>query len=239
MPIEAKCPGCDRLLRVADEYAGKQARCPVCNAIYSVPECPVEAALAAAIVAPIDGGEVALEATVMEPEPPSPDLSLWSMKTPEGQTFGPVKRPELDKWVTQGRVTSDCELRADEGAWQTADLVYPVLRMPAGNNLPAGTNSDGGQSPVVSANPSYMAPHRGGVILAVAIMGFISACPILSIMAWVMGNGDLREMREGRMDPQGQGLTFAGYLLGMVLAGVWILVAVIGLFVMLVYVAKG
>ena len=41
MPIEAKCPGCDRLLRVSDEHAGKQARCPVCNTIYSVPELPV------------------------------------------------------------------------------------------------------------------------------------------------------------------------------------------------------
>ena len=37
MPIEALCPGCGRKLRVADEHAGRQARCPMCQAIYTVP----------------------------------------------------------------------------------------------------------------------------------------------------------------------------------------------------------
>lgn len=236
MPIEAKCPGCDRLLRVSDEFAGKQARCPVCNAIYSVPQLPVIAP-EPALVAASGGGDVAPETAVIEAEP-VPDNSVWFMKTPEGQTFGPAKRAELDKWVTEGRVTSDCELRADEGAWQTADLVYPVLRGPGGNNSPAGANPPGGLVTTVGGNPSYLAPHRGGIVLALGLMGFVSGCPILSIMAWVMGNGDLREMREGRMDPEGQGMTQAGYVLGMILSGFWILAAVIGLFVMLVFVAR-
>ena len=71
-----------------------------------------------------------------------------------------------------------------------------------------------------------------------ALMGFVSGCPILSIMAWVMGNGDLREMREGRMDPEGQGLTYAGYVLGMILSFVWVLAAVVGLFIVLVVAAN-
>jgi len=48
-----------------------------------------------------------------------------------------------------------------------------------------------------------LAPHRGSVIL------------VLGIIAWVMGNGDLREMDAGRMDPSGRGLTDAGRILGM------------------------
>lgn len=37
MPIDTKCPGCGRLLRVGDEHAGRQARCPACCTIYVVP----------------------------------------------------------------------------------------------------------------------------------------------------------------------------------------------------------
>ena len=58
-------------------------------------------------------------------------------------------------------------------------------------------------------------PHRGVVILTLGILGFL-VCIICGIIAWVMGNNDLREMRAGRMDPSGQGLTQAGRVCGMV-----------------------
>jgi hypothetical protein len=37
MPIEMGCPGCGQTLRVADEHAGKKARCPACGTIADVP----------------------------------------------------------------------------------------------------------------------------------------------------------------------------------------------------------
>lgn len=37
MPIELKCAGCGQILRVADEHAGKKARCPNCGTITDVP----------------------------------------------------------------------------------------------------------------------------------------------------------------------------------------------------------
>jgi hypothetical protein len=37
MPIELTCDGCGRQLRVPDEHAGKQARCPVCGKILPIP----------------------------------------------------------------------------------------------------------------------------------------------------------------------------------------------------------
>ena len=45
-------------------------------------------------------------------------------------------------------------------------------------------------------------------------------------MAWVMGSHDLAEMRAGRMDRSGEGLTQAGQVLGMILAVLWILLGV-------------
>ncbi len=42
--------------------------------------------------------------------------------------YGPVPRAELDDWVTQGRITADCQLLLD-GAdqWQWATDIYPDL----------------------------------------------------------------------------------------------------------------
>ena len=58
-------------------------------------------------------------------------------------------------------------------------------------------------------------PHRGGVVLALGILGIV-CCFICGIIAWVMGNNDLREMDAGRMDPSGRGLTQAGKICGIV-----------------------
>ena len=41
MPIEFRCTGCQRLLRTADDTAGKQARCPECGAVMVVPGAAV------------------------------------------------------------------------------------------------------------------------------------------------------------------------------------------------------
>ncbi len=60
-----------------------------------------------------------------------------------------------------------------------------------------------------------MRPHRGVMILVFGILGIV-ICGIFGIVAWVMGNGDLRAMREGRMDPTGEGLTKAGKICGII-----------------------
>jgi uncharacterized membrane protein YidH (DUF202 family) len=81
-----------------------------------------------------------------------------------------------------------------------------------------------------------MRPHRGTMILVLGILGLV-LCVICGIIAWVMGNADLREMDAGRMDQTGRGLTQAGKICGMisvilniVAVGIWlVLVVIIGL----------
>jgi hypothetical protein len=46
MPIEMPCNGCGQTLRVADEHAGKMARCPKCGAVVNVPAAGTTAAAA-------------------------------------------------------------------------------------------------------------------------------------------------------------------------------------------------
>ena len=64
-------------------------------------------------------------------------------------------------------------------------------------------------------------PHRGSVILAFGILGFV-VCGLFGVAAWVMGNNDLREMDRGWMDPGGRDLTNTGRILGMVCTGIMI-----------------
>ena len=71
-------------------------------------------------------------------------------------------------------------------------------------------------------------PHRGGIVLALGILGLV-VCVICGIIAWVMGNNDLREMTAGTMDPSGRGMTQAGKICGMVSVILLIVVLIIWL----------
>jgi hypothetical protein len=64
------------------------------------------------------------------------------LKTEDGQTFGPVPKKELDEWLSEGRITAECQLLKD-GAdqWQWASDVYPQLGGEAGGT---DGNSGGG-----------------------------------------------------------------------------------------------
>lgn len=46
MPIELVCSGCGQRLQVREEDAGKQARCPRCQAVSSVPAAPTSGSFA-------------------------------------------------------------------------------------------------------------------------------------------------------------------------------------------------
>ena len=64
-------------------------------------------------------------------------------------------------------------------------------------------------------HPSALAPHRGVLILVLGIVSLLT-CQPLGIAPWIMGNRDLEEIRAGRMAPDGQGLTEAGKILGII-----------------------
>jgi predicted Zn finger-like uncharacterized protein len=65
-------------------------------------------------------------------------------------------------------------------------------------------------------------PHRGVLILVFGIISIV-VCPIFGPIAWVMGNGDLQQIRAGQMDPEGESMTNIGRILGMVGTGLIVL----------------
>ncbi len=80
--------------------------------------------------------------------------------------------------------------------------------------------------------PQQLAPHRGTLVLVLGVLGIV-CCFICGIVAWVLGNTDLREMAAGRMDPEGRGLTQAGKICGIISVGLQIVGLVIWVLMML------
>lgn len=122
------------------------------------------------------------------------------------QKYGPVGQDVLQSWIAQGRVSSQ-DLVWSEGMaqWVSAGSI-PELSF-AVNTAAA--------APGVAQVPGALAPHRGGTVLALGILG-ICVCCICGIIAWTMGNNDLRSMAAGTMDRSGEQLTRAGKICGII-----------------------
>lgn len=236
MAIETNCPGCGRKLRVADEHAGKTARCPVCKTLYTVPQSsgaatPVLPERAAS--APREHAEAA--AIGSESAPSGPQTAKWRLKTENGQVYGPVAKTDLDAWVAQGRVTPNAELQQEGDAfWQRAANLYPELALshaPLDNPF-AEYDMSGGPNPYEASRAygvsteAYRENHRGVLILILGLLTWILGCPILGPVAVVMGLMDLRKMNEGTMDPAGKGMTIAGAVLGGIYTAMMVLIVV-------------
>ena len=216
MAIETICQGCARKLRVADEYAGKKARCPECGMIYTVP---------GAVDATFPTAMRSSSADTVD----SATSGRWQLRIPDGRVYGPVAKSELDQWLREGRITSACHLLRDGSqTWHPADTIYPELATyaagPAVKQPSRGGNPFADESVGQPYAPSYvaqpmhrsrLAPHRGVLILILAILGW-AVCFVFAPFAWAMGSADLRAMRTGSMDPSGMGLTQAGMILGMI-----------------------
>lgn len=57
---------------------------------------------------------------------------------------------------------------------------------------------------------------RGGIILTLGILSVVLFGPLTGIPAWIMGHGDVKEIRAGRIPQSEHGLTTAGMVLGIV-----------------------
>jgi hypothetical protein len=86
------------------------------------------------------------------------------------------------------------------------------------------------------------APDRGGVILALGIVSLVLAffsfmlyiLPIwliplvVGVFGWILGQRDLRAMREGRMDSSNHVMTLVGMILSIVGVGISACIAILG-----------
>jgi hypothetical protein len=73
-------------------------------------------------------------------------------------------------------------------------------------------------------------PHRGTLILVLGILSVVGFGILTGIPAWIMGNSDLKQMRAGIMDPEGESNTNIGRILGMVMTIITLISFVPGCF---------
>ncbi len=144
-PTEISCPHCHRSLRVPEQATGRQIRCPQCQFILTV------------------SGSA---------QPQQPVEQRWSLKTADGQVYGPVTRSELDLWMNEGRVDDSCQLRNEAtGRWVHAGDVYYHFARPA-RPLTSGIYADVPYSHEVSDK------SRLGAVLLGSILPFFGLCGI-------------------------------------------------------------
>jgi hypothetical protein len=83
-----------------------------------------------------------------------------------------------------------------------------------------------------------MQPHRGTLVLVLGILSLVICAP-LGIAAWIMGNGDLKQMDAGTMDPSGRSMTNAGRICGMIACILMVLGIIIFVLVFALGLASG
>lgn len=73
------------------------------------------------------------------------------------------------------------------------------------------------QPPGGTPEQRNLQPHRGPLVLILGILGLVfNVCCIPGILAWIFGASDLKQMKAGTMDREGEGLTKAGYICGII-----------------------
>ena len=158
MPIEITCSGCGKPLRVPDNAGGKRVKCPACQTILSVPG-------AAGAPRSAVGSGMGVAGSGVRPV-------RYHLKTEDGQTFGPVPKHELDVWLSEGRITAECQLLQEGGdQWQWATDLYPQLQGQPAGPAPAAT-FPGGFPDSASDNPfAFAAADHSPVARATGLRG--------------------------------------------------------------------
>ena len=80
-------------------------------------------------------------------------------------------------------------------------------------------------------------PHRGTLILVLGILSLVFCGFFTGIPAWIKGKGDLAKIKDGIMDPEGEGPTKAGMICGMICCIIY--AVLIGLIILLMILGGG
>lgn len=80
------------------------------------------------------------------------------------------------------------------------------------------------------SQPVYHESGRGITVFIFGLLGIVMLGPILGIPAWVMGHNDLKKIRTGIIPQSEEGLTKAGYILGIIATVLWGFLILIVLF---------
>jgi TM2 domain-containing membrane protein YozV/predicted nucleic acid-binding Zn ribbon protein len=165
MPIDITCNDCQESYKVPDNVAGKKIRCPKCNlAVIRVPDAVGVAATGSGLDVAGNSTHGAAAGSTVGADP-FQTSETWQLKTENGDTYGPVDKPELDQWVAEGRVNSRTQLlRSGDSQWQWASIVYPHLAGQQAVSTPVVSHGQPYQHQYVNQQAAYATPQAGGYV---------------------------------------------------------------------------
>ena len=172
---------------------------------------------------PGDGEEVEpVEDSPVEIVERPQEADRFSLKTPDGEVYGPVPRSEMNDWVREGRVSAECSIRVGKsGAWQPAAELYPHLAGPsAATSRPSPFAAPVYSRPVNPHPQPYQRNSNGGVILAFGILGAFFGP--FAVVAWIMAASELNAMSRGEVNRNSEGLVRTGMILGIIFTALWL-----------------
>ncbi len=246
MPIDSICSGCGKMLRVADDFAGRKARCPICGVIYVVGDPGTQAAA-------VDSGnaettyEQPIDSNSLRSAEPLASSESWSspiapapsrineeffVRTPNQSVYGPTDRQTVLDWIAQGRLDDSCHIRqSNSEQW----IGLPAWRFQSKQQDPfANPYSVGAVGPAQNESLAFKpAPNslnqsagyaRSGNGLVVLILGIVSwiLCPtflgalICAIFAIVLGMNELKRVRQGISPASNRTPAMFGLWLGII-----------------------
>lgn len=253
MPIISTCESCGSTLQVDDAFAGLQARCGMCNAIYTVPHKPladpIEDSSAArreslTEIAPIESPGFA-PVVPAEPSFESRRETFW-VKVPDGNVYGPADAATILGWADQGRVNGTCEVNPNGSQLWLNFTVWRLQQSERNASAPtAGASTVGapnlfgdqfGGHPVPANQKPITSSGQGLLILSLGLISWflcptILGAPLCSIITLILASSELRKISEGRA-PRNDRM--------LVLIGMWLAIgnmALSALFVVLFFVS--
>jgi predicted Zn finger-like uncharacterized protein len=226
MPTTVACPECGSKLRVPEELAGREVRCARCSTTFTAPEIIPEVP-PADVQVPFEMPSSGLPPT--PPPEPGDDLAFrLDLSLEDGSPPARPTRPTAVPALKPIPVDSDAQsprrpaLNDDHDDLQDCpecgkQLHRDYRRCPYCGRRLSRSSRD------LPAYPIRRDPeaHRGGLVMALGIIAILTfGCPpaglVFGILAWFMGQGDLKRMKAGEMDSAGEGLTQAGWICGII-----------------------
>lgn len=143
MSIEVKCTGCGQMLRVQEENAGKQARCPKCQATFTIPG-------GASGTDPLGGQQTTPQSSYPQSQSPLGQQPQQPFGQQAPGQFGQHQPGQQQFGQQSQNPFGDKPAAAGQNPYASPQGSYPQM---------------GGRS--------YRQPHRGGQILTFGILGLV------------------------------------------------------------------
>ena len=104
---------CNATCEVPEEVLGQEVSCPACGAAFTLGK---------------DGNISASESSTPEVKTRDENAVVWYFRMPAGQVFGPISWIELENYLFEGILTSECQVLLEGDAeWKWSAEVFPEV----------------------------------------------------------------------------------------------------------------